>query len=206
MSHDNPYNSHYRDSHILAPKIIAFLFNLAKQKESPQMTIPKIINITDTLLANSITKNGSIEALCQLAYEINFSKCISTHIAQEDRSVILLNEKESNTQKEVVFSMLLKFIGEPMVKKTICMILLKENKADNLKNIRNELVDCLMHLFSDKKSLINDYNDFVAVRQMIVHIFSNLERNEKLKFFQRLIDNECTVSEFTKKYLAIAGY
>lgn len=157
------------------------------------MTIPKIINITDTLLANSITKNGSIEALCQLAYEINFRESINTD-AQVDRSVILLNEKESNTQKEVVFSMLLKFIGEPMVKTTICMILLKEIKADNLKSIRSELVDHLINSFHDKKSLINDYNDFVAVRQMIGHIFLNLERNQKLIFLQRLILNECIVS------------
>lgn len=173
---------------------------MAKQKESPQTTIPKIINITDTLLANSITKNGSIEAMCQLAYEINFNKSISTD-NHEDRSILLLNEKESNTQKEVVFSMLLKFIGEPMVKKTICMILLKEIKADNLKSIRSELVDYLTHSFSDKKSLINDYNDFVAVRQMFVHIFSNLERNQKLKFLQRLIHNECSVSSFDLRNL-----
>lgn len=88
---------------------------MAKQRERPQMTIPKIINITDTLLANSITNNGSIEALCQLAYEIYFASNTSSEI-EEDRSILVTSEKESNTQKEVVFSMLLKFIGESMVR------------------------------------------------------------------------------------------
>lgn len=70
------------------------------------MSIPKIINITDNLLANSITKNGSIEALYQLAYEIYFPRYIDNEPNEENAQ----NSKELNTQKEVVFSMLLKFI------------------------------------------------------------------------------------------------
>lgn len=70
------------------------------------MSIPKIINITDNLLANSITKNGSIEALYQLAYEIYFPRYIDNEPIEENAQ----NSKELNTQKEVVFSMLLKFI------------------------------------------------------------------------------------------------
>lgn len=70
------------------------------------MSIPKIINITDNLLANSITKNGSIEALHQLAYEIYFPR----HIDNDPNEESVQNSKELNTQKEVVFSMLLKFI------------------------------------------------------------------------------------------------
>lgn len=101
----------YRDSHVLTPKIIAFLFHLSKQRERPQMSIPKIINITDTLLANSVTKNGSVEALCQLAYEIYFVQTAEPD-SEKEQTVLLNSEKESNTQKEVVFSMLLKFISE----------------------------------------------------------------------------------------------
>lgn len=96
----------FRNSHILTPKIVKFLFYLAKQKEKPQMSIPKIINITDNLLANSITKNGSVEALYQLAYEIYFPR----HIDNEPSDNNQQNSKELNTQKEVVFSMLLKFV------------------------------------------------------------------------------------------------
>lgn len=75
------------------------------------MSIPKIINITDTFLANSITKNGSIEALLELAKEIYFQKSLETKFSDENQ----LNAKELNTQKEVVFSMLLKFLNNSMV-------------------------------------------------------------------------------------------
>lgn len=95
----------YRNSNILTPKVVKFLFYLAKQKEKPQMSVPKIINITDNLLANSITNNGSIEALYQLALEIYFPRYIENDTDGQQYTI-----KELNTQKEVVFSMLLKFI------------------------------------------------------------------------------------------------
>lgn len=75
------------------------------------MTIPKIINITDNLLANSITNNGSVEALYHLAFEIYFPRHIDGHSDEPQQTT-----KELNTQKEVVFSMLLKFIGHFKVK------------------------------------------------------------------------------------------
>lgn len=89
-----------------------FLFYLTKQKEKPQMSTPKIINITDNLLANSITKNGSVEALFQLAFEIYFPR--------NDPDDSQQNQKELNTQREVVFSMLLKFIDSVKV----CLMLI----------------------------------------------------------------------------------
>lgn len=70
------------------------------------MSIPKIINITDNLLANSITNNGSVEALYHLAFEIYFPRHIDGDSDEPQHTT-----KELNTQKEVVFSMLLKFIG-----------------------------------------------------------------------------------------------
>lgn len=91
--------------------MVKFLFYLAKQKEKPQMSIPKIINITDNLLANSITNNGSVEALYHLAFEIYFPRYIE-HNSDEPQYTI----KELNTQKEVVFSMLLKFVHSFKVK------------------------------------------------------------------------------------------
>lgn len=69
------------------------------------MSTPKIINITDNLLANSITKNGSVEALFQLAFEIYFPRIIENEPENSQQ-----NRKELNTQREVVFRMLLKFI------------------------------------------------------------------------------------------------
>lgn len=75
------------------------------------MSIPKIINITDNLLANSITNNGSVEALYHLAFEIYFPRHIDGDSDEPQQTT-----KELNTQKEVVFSMLLKFISHFKVK------------------------------------------------------------------------------------------
>lgn len=104
--------SNHRNSHIVIPHIIKFLFYLSKQKENTLVTIPKIINVTDTLLANSVTKNGCIEALRELAYEFYVRQSIGD---ADDDSLTPAAAKELNTQKEVAFSMLLKFIENPMV-------------------------------------------------------------------------------------------
>lgn len=103
----------HRNSHVVIPYIIKFLFYLSKQKEKTLITIPKIINVTDTLLANSVTQNGYIEALRELAYEFYVRQSIGDADAND---LTPTAAKELNTQKEVAFSMLLKFIEKPMVR------------------------------------------------------------------------------------------
>ncbi|XP_031632927.1 huntingtin [Contarinia nasturtii] len=171
-----------RNSHILTPKIIKILFYLAKQKEKPQMTIPKIINITDNLLANSITKNGSVEALYQLSYEIYFPRRIDNEPVEDSQQ----NTKEKNTQKEVVFSMLLKFIDSIKVKKMICMILMKETSGS--KEIHAELAECLLHTLSDQKVLVTTLDDYHLLRKMCTHIRPYLiqEKANCLRLVSRL--------------------
>lgn len=86
---------------------------MSKQNDITLITIPKIINVTDTLLANSVTQNGYIEALRELAYEFYVKQSIGDADA-DDLSPSAA--KELSTQKEVAFSMLLKFIENPMVR------------------------------------------------------------------------------------------
>lgn len=178
----------HRNSHILTPKIIKFLFYLAKQKENPQMTIPKIINITDNLLANSITKNGSVEALYQLAFEIYFPRTLDSEPNESQQSA-----KELNTQKEVVFSMLLKFIESIEIKKMICMILLKQ--TSDSKEIHAELAECLLHFLSDQKPLIRTTNDYYLVRQMCTQVRSHFAELNLKRFVSRLQKRSDLVSE-----------
>lgn len=104
-----------RNSHVVIPHIIKFLFYLSKQKEKTLITIPKIINVTDTLLANSVTQNGYIEALRELAYEFYVRQSIGDADATD---LTPTAAKELSTQKEVAFSMLLKFIESPMVRQS----------------------------------------------------------------------------------------
>lgn len=138
---------HRRNSHVIIPSIIKFLFYLSKQKDKKLITVPKIINITDTLLANGGNVRGSTEALLELAHEFFFydnmmmnvggginsdsgvaragdgsgGGNIGDVIAGNDTTKSVgdaetkINRMEANTQKEVAFSMLLKFLDDPKV-------------------------------------------------------------------------------------------
>lgn len=146
----------------MTPQIITFLFHLARQRDNTQMTIPKIINITDNLLANSITSNGSIEALCQLAHEIYFPAIVRG--AADHAQTAHTSDKETYTQKEVVLSMLLKFIDATIVKKTICVILMKD--GHRLGDINREISDSLLNVFDDKKPIVHSMMDYWCLRKI----------------------------------------
>lgn len=87
-----------RESEVVVPSIVKFLFCLTKEKDRKLITIPKIINITDTLLANDV-KSGST-ALNELAFKFFFDESVC-----DDFSI-----KDVNTQKEVALRMLIKFL------------------------------------------------------------------------------------------------
>lgn len=109
------------------PNIMKFLFHLSKQKDKKIITIPKIINITDNLLANNMIRNGSINSLVELAYEIFFmqrilppppsSSASSSLATSPTGTTTIISESEElqikdlSTQREVVFSMLMKFVN-----------------------------------------------------------------------------------------------
>lgn len=50
----------------------------------------------------------------------------------------------------------------------ICLVLTKE--MTNSKEIHTELTECLLHLLSDKKSLIIDSNDYFVMNEMFSKI------------------------------------
>lgn len=128
---------HLRNSHVIIPSIIKFLFYLSKQKDKKLITVPKIINITDTLLANGGNVVGCTTALQELAHEFFFQANATTmqtsggsgsgnsgRDAAGDANAgtktvadaeSTLNRMEANTQKEVAFSMLLKFLEHSQV-------------------------------------------------------------------------------------------
>lgn len=112
---------------------------MSKQKDKKIITIPKIINITDTLLANGGNIRGSTAALLELAHEFFFEEQRVTVNADDDNrdgagasgtvTTGSINDRastanaeskqirmESNTQKEVAFSMLLKFLEHSQVR------------------------------------------------------------------------------------------
>lgn len=113
---------------------------MSKQRERKLITVPKIINITDTLLANNAIVKCSTLALCELAYEFFFKQntildseqhqptekfqhnTTAGHLHSSSSTTattipganipgtISTTAKDINTQKEVAFSMLIKFL------------------------------------------------------------------------------------------------
>lgn len=161
------------------------------------MTIPKIINITDNLLANSITNNGSIEALCQLTHEIYFP--LNIQDGDSDENIVETSENELYTQKEVVFSMLLKFIDSIIVKKTICVILMKD--ASTLSEIKKELSENLVNILEEKKPIINNSDDYNCMRNIVTSAQMNFltDKSDIIKLQSRLINHRNSVSSNSKK-------
>lgn len=125
----------FRHSDELIPSIIKFLFYLTKQREKKLISIPKIINITDTLLANNAAVKCSTLALNELAYEFFFKQLegivqpeYGPPVANTNTTIdggglsdnSELTSKDISTQKEVAFSMLIKFLDSIEVR-TFCV-------------------------------------------------------------------------------------
>lgn len=159
--------TNHRNSHIVVPNVIKFLFHLTKQKDKKLITIPKIINITDTLLANNQIINCSAKALKELAFEFFFQQNIAPFSYDQQQSPssptkdpnVDLNKRELNTQKEVAFSMLLKFVdvSEVNIVTDICGVAYSECFWP--RNVR-----CQMEYISNINTLIaKRHNWFVGV-------------------------------------------
>lgn len=97
---------------MVVPSIVQFLFCLTKEKDRKSITIPKIINITDTLLANDV-KSGS-SGLNELALKFFFDETVCDDFSMKD----------INTQKEVALRMLIKFLHVKEVSRNLFFILL----------------------------------------------------------------------------------
>ncbi|CRL05136.1 CLUMA_CG018007, isoform A [Clunio marinus] len=136
------------DGDVLAPKIIHFLIYLTKLKDKKLTTIPKIINIIDNLLAstNPTVTTCGVEALLMLSMELFFRK---TNVKGEPE-VVEVHVKETNTQREVVISMMLKFMHVTKIQEHLVWILLK-SRAFNFSIDENEIFQQIVMCVKDKK-------------------------------------------------------
>jgi hypothetical protein len=142
---------------ILAPILIQFLIYLTKLKEKKIITVPKIINIIDNLLAmsNPRVKDCGIEALFILTMEVFFKRNRITG----DVETIEAAKKEINAQREVVVSMLLKFLYREDVQERLCWILVKSRRNTNFSNVINEveihqqLIECMQQERREEKEV-----------------------------------------------------
>ncbi|CAO1418775.1 unnamed protein product [Diamesa serratosioi] len=124
---------------ILGPKIVQFLICLTKVKDKKLLTIPKIINIIDNLLAttNVMVKNCGVQALIVLVMELFFRK---NYIKPDDKHPEMEEAfyKEINTQREVVFSMMMKFLNHPGMHQQVSWILAKSKNVHSIEGVIGE--------------------------------------------------------------------
>ncbi|XP_032597539.1 uncharacterized protein LOC6569724 [Drosophila grimshawi] len=176
-----------RNAPIIVPAMVKFLMQLTHKSDRQLITIPKIISITNNLLANGAVRNGALLALKTLSYELFFmhnpidealnlnaaqqrASCQSPLTAvptQETKQVLLAQRRELDTQKEVVLGMLEKFIGARTVQQLLALVLLYERSLQQL--------DAPTYLSSQDANVIYDLVcRSLATGQLRVHTFGDL--------------------------------
>lgn len=173
-----------RKSEILIGNIMKFLFHLSKQKDKKIITIPKIINITDNLLANNNIRSCSVLSLVELAYELFFNENVILDTTE-------LYTKELNTQKEVVFSMLIKFLDYFQIQNITSLVILL-NKSTSVEN-ENEFLTSTLQMIKDKRIIIDDVNSFRGLENTFLVfeksiLLENKNFEDILRIFIGIID------------------
>ncbi|XP_049538102.1 huntingtin [Anopheles darlingi] len=115
------------DAEHLMRQVVRFLFKLsALNRDKPIVTVPKIINICDNLLANHLIRQTAIASVKALSHEV-FLLCASNGSGTSSKGFELT---ECCTQKEVVINMLIKFPEELEVYHILPMIVYSERWYD----------------------------------------------------------------------------
>ncbi|XP_064551246.1 uncharacterized protein htt [Drosophila montana] len=144
-----------RNAPIIVPVMLKFLMQLTHKSDRQLITIPKIISITNNLLANGAVRDVALLALKTLSYELFFmhspldealeedasaqqqrrGSCQSPLTAvptQDTKEALLAQRRELDTQKEVVLGMLEKFIDARAVQQLLALLLLYERSLQHL--------------------------------------------------------------------------
>lgn len=141
-----------RNAFITVPAMLQFLMQLTHKSDRQLITIPKIISITNNLLANGAVRDVALLALKTLSYELFFmhspiedtsdgnaavqrAGCqspLSVSPTQETREALQAQRRELDTQKEVVLGMLEKFVEARGVQQLLALLLLYERSLQQL--------------------------------------------------------------------------
>ncbi|XP_020811155.1 LOW QUALITY PROTEIN: uncharacterized protein LOC110186345 [Drosophila serrata] len=143
-----------RNAFIIVPPMLRFLVQLTHKSDRQLITIPKIISITNNLLASSSVREVALLALRTLSYELFFmhsqleeamdtdsghnsgrTACqspLSAAPTPETREALLAQRRELDTQREVVLGMLEKFIEARPSQQVLSLLLLFERSVEQL--------------------------------------------------------------------------
>ncbi|CAG9807296.1 unnamed protein product [Chironomus riparius] len=156
------------DSEILAPKVVEFLIYLTKLKEKKILTMPKVINIIDNMLAsaNGITKKSGVDALKVLIIDLFFH---SNKIpANSEPEIIEAYFKDINAQREVAISMLMKFIHYKEIQTCFEWIMMKIKVVQSDIQIdENELYQNLVQNLKEDSTIEGSFISSIAKNILI---------------------------------------
>lgn len=131
--------------------MLRFLIQLTHKSDRQLITIPKIISITNNLLANGSVRDVALLALKTLSYELFFMQSqieealdgdsghsssraacqspLSATPTPETREALMAQRRELDTQREVVLGMLEKFIEARPSQQVLALLLLFERSG-----------------------------------------------------------------------------
>ncbi|XP_022211914.2 LOW QUALITY PROTEIN: uncharacterized protein LOC111067168 [Drosophila obscura] len=144
-----------RNAFIIVPPMLRFLVQLTHRSDRPLITIPKIISITNNLLASSAVREVALLALKTLSYELFFmhnqleealdsesnssgrvgsQSPLTAAPTPETREALLAQRRELDTQREVVLGMLEKFVESRPSQQVLALLLLYERSLQQLES------------------------------------------------------------------------
>lgn len=151
-------------SDLVVPSIFRFLFLLSRLKDKKLITVPKIINLCDNLLANrNIVSSGTL-GLIELAFEFFFRTKEASSVS-DGASVTaeeMLALKDVSTQKEVAFSMLIKFLDAVEVQRMLGAILMLHKHRQEPDN-ENEVLVNVVQLVAERKISLDTPRSYDSV-------------------------------------------
>ncbi|XP_053685344.1 huntingtin isoform X2 [Sabethes cyaneus] len=174
-----------RNSEQLIGKIVKFLFLLSHSKDRAKIvTIPKIINICDNLLANGPIRSVAIASLQALALEIFFLNRLP--VSDQANEVLLA---EVATQKEVVLNMMMKFPEEVRSYELVPMVLLVERYLQPEK-YQAEVLNAVVGVLQERKLLVGCDREWLIIGRTLEALSQRLvlEGDDLSKFLAILFE------------------
>uniref|UniRef100_A0A2M4A9U2 Huntingtin n=1 Tax=Anopheles triannulatus TaxID=58253 RepID=A0A2M4A9U2_9DIPT len=177
------------DADHLMQQVVRFLFKLsALNRDKPMVTVPKIINICDNLLANHLIRQTAIASVKALSHEV-FLLCSSNGSGTSSKGFELT---ECCTQKEVVMNMLIKFPEELEVYHILPMIVYSE-RCYNLEtgqdaNCEPDVLAALLQALDNGKLAVDNERAYTNLAQLMGCLSANLllESKTVLRFIEIL--------------------
>ncbi|XP_050082071.1 huntingtin [Anopheles aquasalis] len=177
------------DAEHLMRQVVRFLFKLsALNRDKPMVTVPKIINICDNLLANHLIRQTAIASVKALSHEVFLVRSFNGS-ATSSKGFELT---ECCTQKEVVMNMLIKFPEELEVYHILPMILYSERWYDletgQDASCEPDVLAALLQALDSGKLVVENERAYANLAQLMGCLSANLllESKTMLRFIEIL--------------------